>query len=101
MGQAIKFSTAITPDNKLQFILDEITITIDECSDINGKHEIATPRTATAYYTCLGKKYVVTNVEAMPTVEDWYAEELLPKFRMLKLLIDDIQVQGSAPGAEQ
>jgi hypothetical protein len=96
MGKEIKFSADKTPDNKTRFILDGITITTDECSDRNGKHEITTPRTAIAYCMCCGKKYVVTNVEAIRTVEDWYTEELLPKFQMLRLLIGDIQVQGDA-----
>lgn len=81
-----------TPDNKVQFAIGEITITIDECANIDGKHKITTPHTATAYYTYYGKRYIVTNVEAIPTVEDWYNDELLPKFQMLKLLITEIQL---------
>ena len=91
MGHLANFSTARTWDNKIQFILDEITITIDEFSENGGKHEITNPRAASAYFICCGKRYVVTNMEGVPTIEDWYSDELLPKFQMLKLLIADIQ----------
>jgi len=91
MDTTINFKTEKTEDNKTRFIGDEITITIDQYSYANGKHEIVNPRAASAHFVCFGKRYVVTNLEGVPTIEDWYVEELLPKFQMLKLLIADIQ----------
>jgi hypothetical protein len=91
MEQQINFRTEKTPDDKVQFIGEEITITIDKFSYANGKHEIANPRTASAHFICEGKRYVVTNLDGVATIEDWYTEELLPKFQMLKLLIAEIQ----------
>jgi len=91
MEEQIKFRTEKTQDNKIQFIGEEITITIEQFAYNNGKHEIINPRAASAYFICFGKKYVVTNMEGITTIEDWYHEELVPKFQMLKLLIADIQ----------
>jgi len=91
MEQQINFRTEKTQDNKIQFIGEEITITIDQFAYNNGKHEIKNPRAASAHFICFGKRYVVTNLDGVTTIEDWYTEELLPKFQMLKLLIADIQ----------
>ncbi len=92
MGQQINFRTEKTLDNKTQFIEDGITITIEQFSYSNGKHEIADPRKASAHFICCGKRYVVTNTDEVATIEDWYQQELLPKFQMLRLLIADITV---------
>jgi len=92
MGQQLNFNTAKTWDNKTQFIGNDITITVDQYSYNNGKHEIVNPCAASAYFICCEKRYVVTNLEGISTIEDWYTEELLPKFQMLKLLIADIQI---------
>ena len=91
MEQQINFRTEKTDDDKIQFIGEEITITIDKFSFANGKHEINEPRKAVAHFICCEKRYVVTNMDGFATVEDWYLHELVPKFQMLKLLIEDIQ----------
>ena len=90
MGTELNFNTTNTHDNKTRFVLDDITITVDRYFEREGKHEIGTPAAATAHYSCMGKNYFVTNGNEVPTVEDWYAEELLPKFQMLRLLIADV-----------
>jgi hypothetical protein len=90
MEQQLNFRTEKTQDDKIQFIGEEITITIDQFAYNNGKHEITNPRTASAHFICCGKRYVVTNVDGVTTIEDWYLEELVPKFQMLKILIADI-----------
>lgn len=92
MEQQINFRTETTDENKIQFIVEEITITVDNFSYANGKHEINEPRKAVAHFICCGKRYVVTNIDGVATIEDWYLQELLPKFQMLKMLIADIQV---------
>jgi hypothetical protein len=91
MGEQINFRTEKTEDNKILFIGEEITIAIDQFAYNNGKHEIINPQAASAYFICSGKRYVVTNMDGITTIEDWYLEELIPKFKMLKLLIADIQ----------
>ena len=91
MEQQIRFRKEKTWDGKTLFIKDEITITIQGFSRKNGLYEITTPRTASAQFVCNGKKYVVSNWEGYTTVEDWYTHELLPKFRLLNLLIADMQ----------
>ena len=91
MEQQINFRTEKTSGDKTLFIGEEITITVDKFSYANGKHEIANPRAASAHFICYGKRYVVTNLDGIATIEDWYLEELLPKFQMLKLLISEIQ----------
>ena len=91
MEQQINFRTEQTDDNKIQFIGEEITITADKFCYNNGKHEINEPRKASAYFICCGKRYVVTNMDSFTIIEDWYVDQLLPKFQMLKLLIADIK----------
>jgi hypothetical protein len=90
MEQQIKFRKEKTWDGKTLFIKDEITITIQVYTRKNGLHEITYPRTASAQFVCNSKKYVVSNWEAFATVEDWYIAELLPKFRLLSLLLADV-----------
>jgi len=92
MGQQLNFRTVTTWDNKTQFAGDGITITIEEFSLKDGKHAIADPKTAKVYFICAGKRYAVANVNDVLTIENWYLEELLPKFQMLKFLIADLPV---------
>jgi|GEM_PF-1009908 len=87
MEQDFSFRIVKIQDNKIQFIKDKITIIIDDFSYNGDKHEIACPQAANAEFTCCGSRYVVENTLGIPTVEDWYWEELLPKMQMLGLLL--------------
>jgi hypothetical protein len=87
MEQGFNFRIVKIQDGKIQFTRDKITITIDNFDYNDGKHEIACPRTANAQFTCCGSRYIVENTFGIPTVEDWYWEELLPKMQMLGLLL--------------
>jgi hypothetical protein len=73
--------------NQTKFTKNEITITTDHFTYRNEKHYLDTPFTASAYFFCGNIKYVVENTDGIATVEDWYQNELLPKFQMLRLLM--------------
>ena len=87
MKHDFNFQISKLQDSHVQFTRDKVTITIDNFSYNNGKHEIATPQKANAQFTCYGSEYIVENTLGIPTVEDWYLEELLPKVQMLDLLL--------------
>jgi len=74
------FRTVKTTDGKTQFIAGNITITVNDFTYYEGRHEIAEPRTAIAQYTQDGQTYECSNKAGYFTVEDWYAHELYPKF---------------------
>ena len=76
-----------TGDNRLRFTNGEITITTGQCSFVDGKHQMADPASAKAYFKCCGTEYNVANTVGAMTVEDWYLEELVPKRQMLDLLL--------------
>ena len=88
MEQHINFHIVRTWDNKTQFTGDDITITISGFTYKDDKHHIDEPAIAiaTAHFICCGKLYSMKNCNAFPTVEDWYFNELLPRFQMLSLL---------------
>lgn len=86
MEQQLHFRKIITSDNKIQFIEGPIVITIDQFSYTHMKHWIINPETAKAQFLYPGKIYLITNTNRIATVEDWYNEELLPKFQMFTLL---------------
>jgi hypothetical protein len=86
MGQQVNFHTIKTWDNKTQFVGEGIIITIDHFAYNNGMHVIANPEAARAHFICHGKGYVFRNIDGIPTVEEWYANELVPKFKMMNLL---------------
>lgn len=84
--QRINFHIVQTWDNKTQFTGDDITITISGFTYEDDKHHMDEPATATAHFICCGKLYSAQNCNGFPTVEDWYFNELLPRFQMLSLL---------------
>ena len=86
MTTQVNFNIVNTGD-KVRFMSDEITIMVDSCSYTNGKHIIANPSAAKAYFVCCGKQYNVDNTVGAMTVEDWYLNELVPKRQMLDLLL--------------
>ena len=71
------FRIVNAPDNKVQFIEDKIVITVDRFEHDENKHRITSPERATAQLQCPGRLYLVTNANRIPTVEDWYQQELL------------------------
>jgi len=86
MEQQINLHSMKTADNKTQFTDGIITIVIDDCEYLDGKHHINNPKTAAAYFCCCGEQFAINNDENIANVEDWYMTELLPKFQMLSLL---------------
>ncbi len=92
MEQQTKFRKVNTRDARIQFIGNDIIITVDHCFYENGKHQITDPKSANAQFTCLGKRYSVANTDGISTVEDWYLHELLPKYQMLTLLMTDQEI---------
>ena len=59
----------------------EIKITTGKVAFYHGKHHMTDPQNARADFIRLGKRYILKNTGGMPTVEDWYEKELLPKFQ--------------------
>ena len=92
MDQEVNFKTVKTWDNKIQFTADKITITVDGYINKNGKHYIVDPYNAKAHFVCNGKLYNVVNTNGVETVEDWYLNELLPKYQLLHLLISTAKI---------
>ena len=86
MKQPGLFRIITTWDKKTRFIIDNITITVNRFSYLNGEHQIVEPETATARYELSGKKYTVRNTQCISTVENWFFGELLPKTEKLKFL---------------
>jgi hypothetical protein len=87
MKQSFNFQISKIQDSRVQFIRDKVTVTIDNFSYNDGKHEIANPQTANAQFVCCGSEFTLENTLGIPTVEDWYLEELLPKVQMLDILL--------------
>ena len=73
--------------DEIQVAEDEIVIALDNFSFDNDKHYITDPIAANAQFVCSGTVYSVGNTNCIPTVEDWYSQELLPKYQMLSLLM--------------
>lgn len=92
MKEQINFHPIINRDNEIHFKVGNIIIIIDHFNFNNGKHEITNPGSANAQFFCLGKKYSIDNVDEFTTVEDWYHNELLPKFQMFTLLMADTHI---------
>jgi len=67
-------------ENTNEFTDGEITITTGRLAFYHGKHHMSDPQNARAVFIRLGKRYIMKNNERIATVEDWYKEELLPKF---------------------
>jgi len=86
MEQHVNFFIINTSDGKTQFKGDDITITVDGFLFNNGKHVMTDPGKASAHFVCGGELCVFNNTQGITTVEDWYWEELLQKWQMLKLL---------------
>jgi len=80
------FNIEKTGDNKSRFVKDNITITTEDITFIDGKHYINKPENAFAQFLCFGNIYVVRNISKYLTVEGWYHDEIFPKFQMLLLL---------------
>lgn len=83
------FNIIQAPRNLTKFIKDEITIIAGNFTYRNAKHYLDNPHAASAQFLCSGVKYHVENTRGIPTVEDWYWDELLPKFQMLSLYKND------------
>ena len=86
MEQGI-FHIIKSADDKFRFTSNGMTITINGFLYKNGKHQIHSPHAANAQFICYEKNYTIENTEGIETIEDWYREELLPKFQMLNLLL--------------
>lgn len=86
MERQTNFSVVVVK-GKIRFTVDNIVIIVDHVSFSNDKHYITHPETAHAEMKCSGKEYLISNTERMVTVEDWYLEELLPKYQMFNLLM--------------
>ena len=95
MKQQVDFRIVKIADKKTQFIFDNIIITIGKFSYDIGEHKIADPKTAYAHFVFSGKLYSINNSAEIATVEEWYREELLPKFQMICLLEADIPIENS------
>lgn len=89
MMQSVKFKIVEVQDGSTQFTAGKITITITAFSYNNGRHEIAQPYTASCHFICNGKSYTFVNIRLIDNVEEWYLDELLPKYQMLELLTTD------------
>lgn len=90
MEQVLNLSYERREGDKVQFTGDKITITTGNFSYDNGKHRLAEPRTAQAQFVCCGKLFTVENTTCIPTIEEWYFNELVPKMHMLDLFLGDI-----------
>jgi len=90
--QEMNFRAVKTWDSKIQFTANKITITVDQYTNKNGKHYIAHPYSARAHFVCGGKLYNVINSDGIMTIEDWYLQELLPKYQLLNLLIGTAKI---------
>jgi hypothetical protein len=73
--------------DKTSFTDGVISIIVDKIACCNNKHYLLEPRAAEARFSCCGDSYTVENVGALPTVEDWYEEKLLPKVQMPNRLL--------------
>lgn len=86
MERQTNFSVEVV-NGEIRFSVDGVVIILNEFSFNNDKHYITHPYTAHAQFSCSGKQYSVSNSKGIATVEDWYAEELLPKYQMFSLLM--------------
>lgn len=90
MAQPLNLSIERKAENKVLFTGDKITITAGYFSYEHGKHRLAEPETAQAQIACCGKIFNIKNTACVPTIEEWYFDELLPKMHMLDLYLGDI-----------
>ena len=68
-------------DTENRFTDGEITVITGRWTFYHGMHHMSDPANAKATFICAGKRYQLKNTKRIATVEEWYKNELLPKFR--------------------